>query len=308
MEKKEEIRRYAEWTVLPENKDYFYHHFKDNCATRIRDIIDMATDGQFKAKYENTPGRFTLRQHVRRHTWFNSFFDWLLNFLMGQNIDTPITVWDEMFLPSEIAVRLQEFTYMDSKGNAQKLFESVDNMEIVNRAVNRPIVLEKPRLQWPRELIAGCFVALIIVMLTLLKSIKKSRAAHYGWAIFQTALGFFFGIAGSVLFFMTFFTNHDYTYRNINVLFVNPLLLCVVPFGILCCTKFSKGNSDKWVRRIKTAWSCVLGLGIISIIFNALFLGQQNKVDLALILPIAVALSWLPDLVIRKFAHTETMP
>jgi uncharacterized integral membrane protein len=257
----------------------------------------MATDGQFKAKYENMPGRFTLRQHVRRHTWFNPLFDWLLCFLMGQGIDTPITVWDEMFLPSEIAARVQEFNYVDSNGNEQKLFES---MEIVNKAVNRPIVLEKPRLQWPRELIVGCIIALIAILLNIFRSTKSSAAAHFSWAIFQTALGLFFGIAGSVLFFMTFFTDHDYTYRNINVLFVNPLLLSVVFMGIRCCTGFSSGNSDKWARRIKTVWSCVLGLGLISLILNALFLGQDNKMDLALILPIAAASSWLPDLVVRK--------
>jgi uncharacterized integral membrane protein len=257
----------------------------------------MATDGQFRAKYENTPGRFTLRQHVRRHTWFNSFFDWFLSFLMGQGIDTPITVWDEMFLPSEIGARVQEFSYLDSNGNEQKLFQS---MEIVNRAVNRPIVLDNPRLQWPRELFAGCAIALIIVILFIIRSTKNSSAAHFSWTILQGALGLFFGIAGSILFFMTFFTNHDYTYRNMNVLFTNPLLLSVVPMGILCCTGFSKGKSDKWTRRIKTAWSCVLGLAIISIIFNVLFLGQQNEVELALMLPIAAALSWLPDLIINR--------
>jgi uncharacterized membrane protein len=301
-EKKEEIRHYAEWTTLPENKDYFYHHFNDNCATRIRDIIDMATDGQFSAKYKNTPGRFTLRQHVRRHTWFSPFSDWLLNFLMGQGIDKPIRVWDEMFLPSEIATRIQEFSYLDSNGNEQKIIQSI---EIVNKAVNRPAVLEIPRRQWPRELIAGSFIALMILILIWLKSIKNSIVAHFSWALFQGALGLFFGIAGSVLFFMTFFTDHDYTYRNINVLFTNPLLLSVVPMGILYCTGFSSGNNEKWGRRIKTVWSCVFVLGIISIIINVLFLGQQNKVDLAIFLPIAAALSWLPDLIARKFSHAE---
>jgi hypothetical protein len=60
-EKRIEIKEFANHNVLPENRDYFYHHFRDNCSTRIRDIIDMMTDGQFSAEYGSAPGRFTLR-------------------------------------------------------------------------------------------------------------------------------------------------------------------------------------------------------------------------------------------------------
>ncbi|MCL2127409.1 MAG: DUF4105 domain-containing protein, partial [Treponema sp.] len=101
--KKEEIRKYAETSVLPENRNYLYHHFKQNCVHPVLRAVDMATDGQFMGLYGSEPGRFTLRQHVRRHTWFSPFLDWILNFWMGQDIDSPITVWDEMFLPSEVA-------------------------------------------------------------------------------------------------------------------------------------------------------------------------------------------------------------
>ncbi|MCK5197649.1 MAG: DUF4105 domain-containing protein, partial [Spirochaetales bacterium] len=32
--------------ILPENRTYLYHHYKDNCSTRIRDYIDDAVVGQ----------------------------------------------------------------------------------------------------------------------------------------------------------------------------------------------------------------------------------------------------------------------
>ena len=75
---KEIILAYAENSVRPENMYYDYHQFQDNCATRIRDIIDMGTKGQFRAVFENTPGRLTIRQHVRRFTWFRPFSEWFL--------------------------------------------------------------------------------------------------------------------------------------------------------------------------------------------------------------------------------------
>ena len=105
------VRDFVEWNILPENHTYNYHHFFDNCSTRIRDIIDLATDGQFKEKFgeKMSENNFTLRDHVRRHTWFSPFYDWLLNFWMGQVIDTPLTIWEEMFLPAEVGRRMEDF-------------------------------------------------------------------------------------------------------------------------------------------------------------------------------------------------------
>ncbi|MDR1108169.1 MAG: DUF4105 domain-containing protein, partial [Spirochaetaceae bacterium] len=226
---KEAVWAFAEENVLPENRDYYYHHFDDNCSTRIRDIIDLATEGQFKERFGEAPGRFTLRQHVRRHTWFSPFFDWFLNFLMGQSIDTPITVWDEMFLPAEIGNRIQGFRYSDADGVERELVAST---EILNRAVNRPAVLDAPRRQWIRELVLGLFIAVVLVFLFWLQK-KKERTGRLLLGLTESFLGLFFGIAGSLLFFMSFFTNHNYTYHNSNFLYVNPLILAAVPLGII---------------------------------------------------------------------------
>jgi len=289
-EAKEKIKQYAEFTILPENKDYYYHHFRDNCATRIRDIIDLAVDGQFREKYENTPGRFTYREHVRRHTWFNPFFDWILNFWMGRTIDMPLTVWDEMFLPSEIGLRIQEFSYIDPDNKEQQLFVSD---EVLYRTEDRPAVLNAPKPRWPGALILSCVVSLILLLFIIFMYLEKPKM-NYVWAIGQGALGLFFGVAGTILFFMAFFTNHDYTYWNINLIFANPLLLAALPFGIIYCIKYSRMNHHIWEIYIKSLWSLILCLGIISIIVN-IFFGQRNQTDIALVLPVAAAASWLPD-------------
>ncbi|MDR1373589.1 MAG: DUF4105 domain-containing protein [Treponema sp.] len=296
---KEEVRLFAERNVLPENRDYSYHHFDDNCATRIRDIIDMAAGGAFKEAFGQAPGRYTLRQHVRRHTWFNPFCDWLLNFLMGQGIDRPIAVWDEMFLPSEIGRRIEHFSYLDSAGGERKL---VTQVEILNRAVNRPAVLEVPRKQWPRELAFSAGLSLILCLFMALR--KRARTARTGRVLLglgQSCLGGFFGLAGSALFFMSFFTNHDYTYQNSNLLYANPLLLAAVPLGLI-------GLSQKPRRRfiaeqlLKALWTCVFLGGILSMAIK-LFPGfyQQNQVDQALILPVALTLSFIPRWIGRIF-------
>jgi hypothetical protein len=294
-ETKERVREFAEVNVRPENRNYWYHHFKDNCATRIRDIIDLATGGQFSEAFLNAPGRFTLRQHVRRHTWFNPLMDWFLNFAMGQDIDVPITVWQEMFLPSEIGSRIADFRYRDIHGRERSLVKSVD---VIHRSENRPLPLDAPRRQWPGELLLGLCVA---ALLCLLLAMRERRGARVLLGLSQSRLGLFFGVAGLLTFFMSFFTNHDYTYHNMNLFFVNPLLLAAVPLGLLYAFPSDpfRGNFRGFL--LKALWSYVAAGAVFSMILWIIpRFWQRNGPTLALVLPFAAALSFAPDL-IRRF-------
>ena len=285
-EKKEAVLGFAENNMLSENRDYSYHFFKDNCATRIRDIIDLAVDGQFKAEYASEPGRFTLRQHVRRHTWFSPYYDWILNFWMGQDIDKPITVWDEMFLPSEIAKRISEFNYTWADGKEKPLVSSV---EILNVSKDRPAVLDTPRLQWPRELLLSVSFSLLLLIFYIIKGREKVYRIFMG--LIQSLLGLFFGLAGSALFFMTFFTNHDYTYHNSNIFFVNPLFFALIPLGLIF--GFSRNKKKRFIsaRLIRAFWTYVLmGAFLTMAIKLSPAFYQQNQVDQALVLPLALTM------------------
>jgi hypothetical protein len=290
-EKREEVWRFAENNVLPENRNYFYHHFKDNCSTRIRDLIDLAVDGQFSEKYGNAPGRFTLRQHVRRHTWFSPFADWFLSFLMGQGIDERITVWDEMFLPAEAGNRINEFWYTDASGVSRKL---VQGETVINRAVNRPPVLDTPRRQWPAELAVGCVAALLLALALFLQS-KRPALGQVVTGICHSLLGLFFGIAGLLLFFMAGFTDHDYTFNNSNILFVSPLLLAAVPLGILYAKSRNEAARIIPEALLRALWLLsLLGLFLSMLIKLSPNFYQQNLVDQMLFLPIALVLALDP--------------
>ena len=288
-ERREAIVIFAENNVLPENADYIYHHFWDNCSTRIRDIIDMALEGQFWARYGEEPGRFTLRQHVRRHTWFSPVVDWALNFWMGQVIDRPITVWDEMFLPSELAKRINTFRFIDEDGTERPL---VISREVIFQSSDRPEVLDVPRLQWPRQLIASIIFSALLVLFFLYRGERKIFRVSFG--LITSLFGLIFGIVGSMLFFLTFFTNHDYTFQNINVLFINPLFLAAIPLGItFAFTRLEKKRAAA-VKFLRLLWVYVLFGGFLTIlirIFPAFY--QQNQVTQALVLPLAIAMVFI---------------
>jgi hypothetical protein len=289
--KREKIREYAENSVLPENRLYRYHHFKKNCTGPILEVLDMATDGQFKEHYSREPGRFTLRQHVRRHTWFSPVIDWILNFWMGQDIDTPITIWQEMFVPSEIAKRICEFNYTDSRGVSHPL---VSNVEEIWRSQGRHPVLDAPRRQWPAELAFGLFLAAVLGVLFFIQQ-KRPALGQVAFGIVHSLFGIIFGGAGLVLFFLSLFTDHDYTYHNANLLFCNPLFLAAIPLGILYA------KSKNYYRRlpvefmIRLLWLLsALGIFISMLIKLLPQFWQQNLVDQMLMLPIALVISLEP--------------
>ena len=98
---KRTIYAFLNWNALEENRYYLYDYYRDNCATKIRDLIDGATDG---ALHHATRGAatFTWREHTERLAGD----DWLvylgLDLAMGSFIDQPISFWQEMFLPAQL--------------------------------------------------------------------------------------------------------------------------------------------------------------------------------------------------------------
>jgi hypothetical protein len=197
-----------------------------------------------------------------------------------------------MFLPAEIGARIRDFRYIDPSGTERPLVKSVT---VLNRAVNRPAVLEVPRRQWPRELLLGLFLAAILAVLRL-GNRGKPDLSRWCLGLGQSFLGLFFGLAGTVLCFMSFFTDHDYTYHNSNILYVNPLLLGALPLGIIFA--FTKIEKKRLLaaRLLRILWTYVFFGGILTMAIKLLpGFYQQNQVTQALVLPFALVLSSLPS-------------
>ena len=297
-EKKIEIQKLAENSVLPENKHFYYHFFNDNCSTRIRDIIDTASGGLFK-EHNDKEFRFTLRQQMRLHTWQSPAADWFLCFLAGKNLDKPNTHWNAMFLPSELSKSIENFNFADDNGTSRKL---VSNIESINRSQRKNHALDIPNKQWLQGLIAGVIIALLIVLIYFIQA-KYPKPGRTALGATYSFFGFFFGTAALILFFMRFFTSHDFTFNNDNLLFINPLLLASIPLGV----KYASADSyDKRIfieLSLRILWLLsVIGI-IISMIINIFPAHRQDNLPYQLLtLPIALALSLEPQ-GLKKMFH-----
>ncbi|MDR2375306.1 MAG: DUF4105 domain-containing protein [Treponema sp.] len=282
---KEAILNYAEDMVRPENRYYNYHEFRDNCSTRIRDLIDMGTGGQFREWAAKTAGRLSVRQHVRRFTWSRPVWDWFLDFLMGQDLDAPVSAWEEMFLPVEIGRNISDFSYTGSSGAERKLVSSV---EIINASKERPPILNVPLSRWPGALLVGLVPAALAAAINILRR-KKPLAGRIAWGIFQGLAGMALGLLGCVLLYARFFMKNDYVRQNINLLFINPLLLAALPLGILSAAGRVRAKPETCLRIF---WAYVAGAGVLTLLLRMLpGFFQQNQAVLALILPLSGLLS-----------------
>lgn len=219
-EKEKELKGVVEHDWLPENRVYLYDHYYDNCATRERDILNRIVEGQLKEAY-NEPSPYTLRDLTRQYTYHHPFGQFFLMLIQGRTIDTPITLYDEMFLPHKIEKYIASFAYRNEKGEEVPLVES---SFLYSEAPHRKKVLQDP----PRPTLYMCTLGISLAAIAALLRVRSRK----GFGMFTSIYSFLFGLIGSIMFFMSFFTNHTVMHANENLLFINPLLLIAAPFFI----------------------------------------------------------------------------
>jgi hypothetical protein len=293
---KEQIAHALNWNVLPENRNYFYKIFTDNCVTRVILIIDNALNGEFIKKYKNEKGRFTLRGHAGRYLYRSAFSYVLLNFIMGEEIDKPSLKYEEMYLPSEFTAALVDFTYTDINGNMQPLVSSVEK---INTAIGRPVVLSEPPHYRLYAFLAGITGAIVFMLLGIFR--KKNRFLHIVFYMSQSLMALCWAFMGTVLFYVMFFSHHIYTYNNLNIIFANPLLFAGVPLGILCAITKKESKYIFYSRILKASWTYVLVGALITIVLRIVrFNYTDNTLILLLLIPSAIVLSYLGDLIVKK--------
>ena len=85
---------------------YLYHHFNDNCTTRIRDLIDEATGGVLR-QGAMAPSDPPLRSYVHAGFAGQPLLLVFTELLLGRPSDRPTTRWQGMFLPELLRRELE---------------------------------------------------------------------------------------------------------------------------------------------------------------------------------------------------------
>ncbi len=275
--KRLEMARFLEWNILPENRTYRYDHYNDNCATRVRDLIDRTINGQLQAATAG-PGRMTLRQQTRRFTSRHFVMDWLLMFLMSDVIDRPATEWQEMFLPSELEANVAGLRYRDERGIERPLIgESVTYYQ----AGHAPRIPARAPAHWPWGLLIGAAAALGALLLGY-RLRAGGRLAGLLYGLYSAVTGLVLGCLGTVLFLMSMFTDHTVTYGNENLFLANPLTLLAVPLGVAAAL-----GGGRSLRRLGLLWLLLVALAAVYLLLKLLpAFDQVNGLAIATIVPV----------------------
>lgn len=97
-EQEQRVIARLERDVLPEHRYYAYDHFWDNCTTRVRDVLDEATDGALSSMKESGGDR-TYRDLARDGFYGMRVPLLITDIAMGRVTDRTPSYWERMFLP-----------------------------------------------------------------------------------------------------------------------------------------------------------------------------------------------------------------
>ena len=219
---------FLDTNAQPQNRVYLYDHYYDNCATRLRDLIDEYTDGALRRATMQGSG-VTFREETRRFLDHSFVMDFLLNYLMSDVIDREMTEWETMFLPEHLEEHVAALTVSEPNGKPVPL---VLNTVVFNRAVGRRPIPEVASPLWIPSLTVGLIVGGLMLIGALIRYRFDRTGAIIQGTVFAIA-GFVAGLLGTLLFYMSLFTDHTVTYGNENLVYTNPLALVLIVAGIL---------------------------------------------------------------------------
>jgi len=256
------LRDYLLNEIKPENRNYRYDYYLNNCSTRIRDALDTALDGALSARTEVVPASLNFRDQTRRLTQMQFWYHLGLELGLGLPVDRAVSRWDEMFIPMVVADEIAAMSRQESEtGNP---LVPVDTM-LFTSSLPAPAAIPAP--VWYRHLLLGLLVTgLAWLSGKFMPPVWLDGLCH-AWVLISAT-------SGLILAALWLFTDHEVARANANLLLFNPLvILALVPV----------------LRRVGAG---VLAGGVVIAYVLLLFPKHQYNLDvLALLTPINLAVA-----------------
>ena len=281
-----ELRRLLDESVAPENRTYRYDYFRNNCSTRIRDILDQVLNGQLQAATDTVGGHVTWRTHTRRLTapvTADGLLGYLgIQLLLGPKGDDETTVWQEGWVPMRLSDQVGSLQVRRGSGTAVPLLAS---RTLLSESDRDPIP-ETPPVRAPWFLMAGLLLSGLL-WIGARTATRGGALARVPGALLSGGWGLLTGLLG-LLFVAVHWTDHEFMYWNQNVLLFSPLGLALL---VLFPLAHMRAASGAWLQRLSGA---TLGLAILAAVLWLLPWTRQGNGDwLLLTLPVYATLWWV---------------
>ena len=203
---KNKFLAYLENNLKDENKFYIYNYVYNNCATKIRDIIDVVLDNNiiYKENFSELSIRNLMDLYLGQQEWG----DLVIDICLGSEIDKKSNYYSSMFLPDFLYNSLEEATLSDGSKIIYKTY------------ISEPATTnEKYYFTTPFNFF---FLLLIVTLFISFKELKYGLRYNY----YDFLLYFFTGIIGCLITYLWFFTDH-LSANNFNIIWAIPLNLFI---------------------------------------------------------------------------------
>ena len=277
----------AELNSLPQNRDYFYDYFLDNCSTRVRDLLDQVLGGSLFEQLGRKDTGTSYRTHTRRLTQIDPVVFTGMDVLLGSPGDRPISLWQQMFVPMTLRDAIRDATVTNIDGVDVPL---VLSEEVVVSSTRRAEPLRAGSWFW-RYLALGTLLGGLVAWL------GRRAATGARWhRVLLVALGSTWSLlagAGGLILVLVLFTDHWSMARNASLFLFNPVsmpLVVLLPLAL--------AGRHAAVRYARMLGFAAAGVGTLGLLFQLLpATAQQTGMLFALFLPMHVGVATALDAV-----------
>ena len=194
----------------PENKYYTYDYLRDNCSTRVADILIDDINNKFRDDKLESEALFTYRELIHEKISENSWAALGIDLCLGAIIDKKISVRETFFIPEKL------MKYMDGL--------IIDySKPITKNIIFLPDSPSKYNEEFPKPFLVNSIISLFIILLTYFNFKNSSWNRSIDFIIYL-----FSGLIGVLIIYLWFFSNHFASAQNFNFLWAFPFNLAVV--------------------------------------------------------------------------------
>ena len=278
---KDSILAAIQRNARPENIQYRYDYFRDNCSTRVRDILDNALGGALHQSAGALTGT-TYRWHALRLMQVQPPIMLGVDIGLGRPGDVELSKWQEMFLPRKLHDFVSNVRVTDGDGTDHPL---VRKETVLFRSANHRTEPDAPPAFGVWALLGGIAVAALMTWLGFAATSRRDWTrvvASVVIAVWSLAAG----VLGTIVLLLWTVTDHVFAHQNENLLIFQPLWLALV---VLAPIFLMTGRAVGPTRAVAQA---TLALSAIALAAHFIGLSSQNNLPIiALGLPPALAVA-----------------
>lgn len=225
-EQAQKIFDFLEWNALPENANYRYDYFFDNCATKMPDVISKVLKDDVTFLPDHITTDYTIRDltdlYIRKQ---QPWGDLGIDICLGLPMDKKATPYEYMFLPDYVEAG---FAHATVKHDSTMVPLVKATIQAGNETSESQAFFIRP---------IDCFTAFALIAAALsFYDFRKQKATKWFDMIWLIATG----LVGLLLTFLWFFTDHTAAAKNFN-------LLWAIPFNLIAGIALWK--NPKWLKQ-----------------------------------------------------------